>query len=93
MFPHTYYGGTYFGPTYFGGGGGVGFGLVTSTRRLQLPINCILAGQQHYTQSGREFEIRSMNATEKTWGRHSSVRALKGGKPSFTITSNKRGYD
>lgn len=65
----------------------------TSTDILQLPIDYVLAGQQPYKQSGREYEIRPRNLTEKTWGRHSSVRALGGGRPSFTVTTGKRGYD
>lgn len=66
---------------------------ITSRRVLQDPVDCVLAGDQHYKQSGREYEIRPMNKTEKTWGKHSSVRALSGGRPSFTSTTGKRGYD
>lgn len=66
---------------------------ITDLQVLQLPVDCILAGDQHYKQSGREYEIRPMNMTEKTWGKHSRVRALSGGRPSFTSTTGKRGYD
>lgn len=66
---------------------------IVDTEVLQLPVDCVLAGQQPYRERGREWEIRPRNLTEKTWGRHSSVRALQGGKPSFTVTTGKRGYD
>ena len=68
-------------------------GDVTDTNHLQLPVDCVLAGDQPYNDRGREYDIRPMNATEKTWGKHSSVRALGGGRPSFTTTTGKRGYD
>lgn len=65
---------------------------ITDTEVLQLPVDCILAGQQHYKQSGREYEIHPRNQREFSRGSRSRVRALRGGKPSFTTTTNKRGY-
>jgi len=66
---------------------------IIDTDVLQLPVDCVLAGDQPYRDRGREYEIRPMNMTEKTWGKHSRVKALSGGRPSFTSTTGKRGYD
>jgi hypothetical protein len=66
---------------------------ITDTEVLQLPINCILAGQQQYKQSGREYEIRPLNATEKVTLKRSRVARLKGEKPSFTTRVSHRGYE
>ena len=93
MFPHVYFPTSYYGPAYFGGAGGLSAGDITSTRKIQLPIDCVLAGQQPYKFSGREYDIRPMSTTERVQGRRSRVRKLRGAKPSFTTTTNNRGYD
>jgi hypothetical protein len=66
---------------------------ITDTEILQLPINCVLAGQQPYKERGREYEIRPRNLKSRPHTMRSGVRALKGGRPSFTVTTNNRGYD
>ena len=67
---------------------------VTDTFVLQLPINCVLAGQQPYEFSYRESMIpRGVRQTQRSDTNRSSVRLLEGGKPGFTVTTNNRGYD
>lgn len=66
---------------------------VVSTRVLDLPVDYVLAGQQVLpTEIVREYDIRPRNL--RTFGKtmRSGVKAF-GPKPSFTVTSTKRGYD
>lgn len=66
---------------------------ITDTEVLPLPINCVLAGQQPYKFSGREWEIPAYRRSTKTAVSRSGVAKLRGGKPSFTVSTNSRGYD
>ncbi len=66
---------------------------IVSTTKLHKPIDYILAGQQHYKQSGREYEIRPSDIRTRGNTMRSGVRALRGSRPSFTTTTSKRGYD
>lgn len=66
---------------------------ITDTEVIQLPINCVLAGQQPYKFGGREWEIPAYRRSDKTAVTRSGVAKLRGAKPSFTVTTNNRGYD
>lgn len=92
MFARAYFPATYFPATYFGGNG-TSLADITSTRKIQLPVDCVLAGQQPYRESGREYEIRDRNATERGGWNRTRVARLKGSRPSFTTTTNNRGYE
>jgi hypothetical protein len=70
-----------------------GAGILTDTDILQLPVDCVLAGQQPFTERGRTFEGGPQRMTRRTLGTHSSVRNLSGARPSFTIKTGSRGYD
>lgn len=66
------------------------------TNDLQLPINCILAGQQLIRDRYRENTIfdPGIKATRKINGFSVQLDITgKFKKPSFTVTSNNRGYD
>lgn len=67
--------------------------LISSTHVLHKPVDYVLAGQQHYKQSGREFEIRPRDIKTSGAVPRSRVSRLKGSPPSFSVTSNNRGYD
>lgn len=64
---------------------------VTSNNVIQLPVNCVLSGQQPLRARGNEWEIWPSNVSTKTVGRRSGVRR-SGPAPSFTTTTNNRGY-
>mgnify|MGYP001070991487 CR=1 FL=1 len=67
---------------------------VTSTRILERPVDYVLAGDQiHPSEIGREYEIAPRNLRTRGHTMRSGVRQLSGGKPSFTVTTSKRGYD
>jgi hypothetical protein len=66
---------------------------VSDTDVLQLPINCILAGQQHYKHRERTWDIPPHRVTEEVTARGSSTRRLRGEAPTFTTRTGKRGYD
>lgn len=92
MFGHSYFGASYFGGSYFGPAAGA-IATITDTDILQKPVNCVLAGQQPYKFSGREYEIRPMNTRSSGHINRTRVARLRGQRPSFTTTSNNRGYD
>lgn len=66
---------------------------ITDTDILNLPVDYALAGKQLVKDRYREFDIRPPNYREKTAVRRAGVRRLEGGTPSFTVTSNRKGYD
>lgn len=66
---------------------------VTDTTVLQLPINCILAGQQHYKVRGRTWEVVPYKKTENVAVVGAGVRRIRGDAPSFTVKTGTRGYD
>lgn len=66
---------------------------VIDTDAIQLPVNVVLHGTQPIKDRYREFDIRPMNMKSTgVGGRNPTVR-LQGGKPSFTVTSSKKGHD
>lgn len=66
---------------------------ITDTEVLQLPVDCVLVGEQPFRETGRTVELAPSRRTETPSLMQSSVRRLSGDRPSFTITISKRGYD
>lgn len=68
---------------------------ITSTQTLQLPVNCVLAGSQPIVDRYREWSVppSKLTATPRRTARRTSVQMIGGNKPSFTVTSSRRGYD
>jgi hypothetical protein len=64
---------------------------ITDTQHLNLPINCVVIGQQDYEVEETVIDSHKMNI--KTRVTLSSGGTLQGGKTSFTVTTNKKGYD
>lgn len=67
--------------------------LVTSTLFLQLPINCVMAGQQTYKDRYRTFELNDPKQRAEIKAKSSQVGRLSGEAPSFKTTTGKKGYD
>lgn len=74
----------------FSGGSGL---AIMSTRRIQLPVNCVLAGDQLYRHKYRVAEIFPTNTRERTKASVSGVSRLSKDKPSFSVKSTSKGYD
>lgn len=89
MFGHRYFSAHYFGPHYFG----PSQHTVTDTDLLQKPVNCILAGQQDYKFSEREWDVRLPNVKTKATLEGGIARRLSKSPPEFTTTTNNKGYD
>lgn len=66
---------------------------ITDTDILQLPVDAVLAGQQPIIDRYREFDIRPRNERQQVRSRTAGARRLDGDPPSFTTTSNKKGYE
>lgn len=66
--------------------------FICDTAALQVPINCILAGQQLFRDRYRSNEITIRRLEQKTQARRSGVDRLKGGRPSFTTRTDSKGY-
>lgn len=66
---------------------------ITDTEVLKLPINCVLAGQQPYSERGREWAIPPPRRTEKGSTMRSRVGRIYGGESSYTVRTSHRGYD
>lgn len=67
--------------------------LVTGTNVIQLPINCVLAGNQPLELSRTEIEWNDADIKTRILVKSSGVSRLSENKPSFTVTTTKRGYD
>lgn len=67
-------------------------GLV-STLVLNLPVNCVLIGDQLYERTGKTFERVKGKSGRKTIASGSGVKQLSDSPSSFTVTTNKKGYD
>lgn len=70
----------------------INFTDITDTNVLQLPINAVLAGQQDYEVSKREWEVKNPNYKITVTVSSDGVKNL-GGKSSFTVKTDNRGYD
>lgn len=68
-------------------------GDITDTDILQKPIDCVLAGQHLIKDRFREAEIRAPMTRLKTVMSAGLRARLRGPVPSFSVTTNKRGYD
>lgn len=66
--------------------------IIASTLNMPLPINCVLIGEQLYERTGRTFErVPGWPGTRVRAGA-TAVQKL-GDVPSFSVTSNAKGYD
>lgn len=66
--------------------------LLTDTEKINLPVNCIMAGDQDLVPHSREWSFRESNYKfrPKIKG---TPNSLSTGTPSFTTRTDKRGYD
>lgn len=92
MFAALYFSAHYWNARYFAATG-ADIDVITDTDILQKPVNCVLAGQQPYKFSGREYEIHPSNRREQGRVNRSGVARLRGSRPSFTTKTSSRGYD
>jgi hypothetical protein len=69
----------------------IGGDIITDTTKLQLPVNCVLAGQQEAEVGKTEIEATDPNIRART--RVSRGGSLKTGDPTFRVRTDKRGYD
>ena len=65
----------------------------TDTAVLQLPINCVLAGQQLIKDRYRENDLFNPNLKTDVIVTRSRAGLLGTKRPSFTIRTDKKGYD
>lgn len=68
-------------------------GTVTDTDILQKPVNVVMAGDVPIKDRWREFDIRPLDLKTKPVATGSPTRRLRGDKPSFTVKTDKKGYD
>jgi len=59
----------------------------------QMPINCVLIGEQLYDKSGRTFERGRRRNSRRTAVSAGQRGRLSGDAPSFSVTQSARGYD
>lgn len=71
----------------------IGFNDIIDTDILQKPIDAVLAGKQPIKDRYREWDIRPMNMRGRTRVTRGGVQNIGGEKPSFTVTTTKKGYD
>lgn len=68
--------------------GGAGhFHGITDTDILQKPIDCILAGDQHYKERVTEWMIPKPDTKTTVSTSRSGIKKLGGEKPSYTVKS------
>jgi hypothetical protein len=71
-----------------------GYGYITDTTILELPINCVLDGQQDYEIGESEIEAHPTNVRlGKVIASSDGLRRLSDNPPSFVVKTNKRSYD
>lgn len=66
---------------------------ITTSATVQFPINCILMGQQLYDKTVKTIEWFGGKTSTKTTLSATPKRRLSGASPSFTTTTNSKGYD
>lgn len=66
--------------------------ILTDTTKLQLPINCVLAGQQGYEQGGYDIEDNAPNYSDDVKVSSGGGR-LSDADSTFTTRTDKKGYD
>lgn len=66
---------------------------ITSNSILELPIDCVLAGQQTLRRIEKESYVppTAMRTNQRTL--KSMPRRLSGATPSFTVKTGSKGYD
>lgn len=69
----------------------IGIETVTDTTILQLPINCVLAGQQEYEQGG--YDVEYVGGSYREFVSVSCSEVWQGDSPTFTTRTDSRGYD
>lgn len=84
----------------WGGSWGVSWGLswgggpvLTDTDAIQLPVDCYVPGLDPVKDRYREYNIRPMALNSRGSTNRSAVNRVRGGRPSFTTTSSRKGYD
>lgn len=65
---------------------------ITDTTKLQLPINCVLAGQQDYEVGKTEIESRDPNIKTRVKLSSGAGGKIAGPDPSFTVKTSKTGH-
>lgn len=66
---------------------------ITDTDILHKPVDYALAGEQRIKDRYREWDIPAARRTERVSVKRSGARRLGGERPSFTVRTDKRGYD
>lgn len=66
---------------------------ITDTDILRKPVNVVMAGDVPIKGSGVEYDKRPVNFRSRVAASASPARRLSGDKPSFTVRTDKRGYD
>lgn len=64
---------------------------ITDTEILELPINCVLIGEQLYEGTGRTWERVAGKSGQKVVSSYGGK--LSGEAPSFEVKTGSRGYD
>ena len=65
---------------------------VQKTSEINLPINCVLMGEQLYERNVKTLELRGGKLRTRTIVGQGSGGRLSGDAPSF-VTRNSKGYD
>lgn len=63
-----------------------------STATLQLPVNCVLIGDQLYNKTGRTFERMAGKAGKRVIASAGGGGRLSDDAPGFTVFTSGRGY-
>ncbi len=61
--------------------------------KMQLPVNCVLAGQQGYEQGGYDIEDNAPNYNVDVKVSFGGGGLLSDAESTFTVKKNNRGYD
>lgn len=68
--------------------------VVTATdREIQLPVNVVLAGMVPIKDRWREYDVRPPGFRTREVSSATPTRRLKGGAPTFTTRTDRKGYD
>lgn len=66
---------------------------ITDTSLMQLPINCVLAGQQKYEQGGYDIEDNAPNFIDDVKVSRGGGGRLSNADSTFTTRTDNKGYD
>lgn len=67
--------------------------VIIDTDILQKPVDCVLAGDQLIKDRYREWTVPGAKTVERPMVSATPRRRLTGQAPSFTVKTDKRGYD